>query len=77
MADIKLFFGRTEKVKPKEFYFDGLVMERILSYIPKPKNNTFKVGSFYCKMMRVDRDTLKVSLLQLIWQLIGLINLLL
>ena len=60
MADIKLFFGRTEKVKPKEFYFDGLVMERILSYIPKPKNNTFKVGSYYCKMMRVDTDTLKV-----------------
>ena len=60
MADIKLFFGMTERVKPKEFYFDGLVMERILSYIPKPKNNTFKVGSFYYKMMRVDRDTLKV-----------------
>jgi hypothetical protein len=60
MADIKLFFGMTERVNPKEFYFDGLVMERILSYIPKPKNNTFKVGSFYYKMMRVDRDTLKV-----------------
>jgi len=60
MADIKLFFGNTERVKPKEFYFDGLVMERILSYIPKPNNNTFKVGSYYCKMMRVDTDTLKV-----------------
>ena len=49
MADIKLFFGMTERVKPKEFYFDGLVMERILSYIPKPKNNTFKVGYPPCK----------------------------
>ena len=35
-------------------------MERILSYIPKPKDRTFKVGSYYCKMMRIDRDTLKV-----------------
>ena len=60
MAEIQQFFGMTQKVKPKEFYFDGLVMEKILSYLPKPKENTFKMGSYYCKMMRVDRETLKV-----------------
>ena len=60
MAEIQQFFGMTQKVKPNEFYFDGLVLERILSYIPKPKYNTFEVGSYYCKMMTVDRDTLKI-----------------
>jgi len=60
MAEIQQFFGMTQKVKPKEFYFDGLVMEKIISYLPKPKENTFKMGSYYYKMMRVNRDTLKV-----------------
>ena len=60
MADINFFFGMTERVKPRKFYFDGLVMEKILSYLPKPKENTLKMGTYYCKMMRVDREKLKV-----------------
>ena len=49
MADIKLFFGRTEKVKHKEFYFDGLMMERISSIYQNQRIIHSKLGRITVK----------------------------
>jgi len=60
MAEIQQFFGMTQKAKPREIYLDGIVMDNILSYLPEPPNNSFRLGLFYSKMMVIDGDKFKV-----------------
>ena len=45
--------------EPKQFYFDDLVKDNILSFLPSKEY--FKVGQFYNKMFFFDDETFRIS----------------
>ena len=46
-------------MEPKQFYFDDLVKDNILSFLPSKEY--FKVGQFYNKMFFFDDETFRIS----------------
>ena len=56
---IYIYSEMTEIVKAKQFYFDDLVKDNILSFIPTKEY--LKVGQFYNKMFFFDDETFRIS----------------
>ena len=46
-------------MEPKQFYFDDLVKDNILSFIPTKEY--FKLGTFYNKKFFFDDETFRIS----------------
>ena len=51
----------TIQMKPKKYYFDGLVMENILSYLHKPVKKRFEVGSYTMCENGIDITVTKIT----------------
>ena len=45
--------------EPKQFYFDDLVKDNVLSFLPS--KDYFKMGQFYNKMFFFDDETFRIS----------------